>query len=179
MFSTTRLGKVCHEDTAKPQHPAVDTSPARLRRVAQAIGAEISENEHRKRPLVDGHVPCCPICGLTLRPGETDAHLSAELDKLELIFRGLARAGSGLCHNSLPDEDPRDGARHCPARRIEGCDDEARLVISPSVTTISQEKAAEREREGAIFHTLGLGHTSGSGDKMAALTALVYCQAGV
>ena len=42
--------------------------------------------ESRKR-TVDGHVPCCPICGLTLRPGETEAHLAVELEKLDRICR--------------------------------------------------------------------------------------------
>ncbi|XP_076441350.1 E3 ubiquitin-protein ligase Rnf220-like [Babylonia areolata] len=65
--------------------------------------------KHRKRPA-DGHVPCCPICGLTLRPGETAAHLSAELDKLELIFRErkISEAGNSG-GKTLPSPSGRKG----------------------------------------------------------------------
>ncbi|XP_076462353.1 E3 ubiquitin-protein ligase Rnf220-like isoform X2 [Babylonia areolata] len=41
----------------------------------------------RKRAL-DGHLPCCPVCGLTLRPGETEAHVAAETEKLDRILKG-------------------------------------------------------------------------------------------
>ncbi|KAK7482686.1 hypothetical protein BaRGS_00026095, partial [Batillaria attramentaria] len=50
-----------------------------------------SLRKQRKRSALDGHTPCCPICGLTLRPGEMDAHLAIEVDKLERICRALVR----------------------------------------------------------------------------------------
>ncbi|XP_070194130.1 E3 ubiquitin-protein ligase Rnf220-like, partial [Littorina saxatilis] len=67
--------------------------------------------ESRKR-TVDGHVPCCPICGLTLRPGEVEAHLSQEVDKLERICRGggrKSRDSTPSGRKTLPSPSGRKG----------------------------------------------------------------------
>lgn len=50
---------------------------------------KISSTEQRKRASHDGHVPCCPVCGLTLRAGELEAHLILEVEKLDKITRYL------------------------------------------------------------------------------------------
>ena len=42
-------------------------------------------SEQRKKLILDGQTPHCPICGLTLRPGETESHLQAELEKLDKL----------------------------------------------------------------------------------------------
>ncbi|XP_078576058.1 E3 ubiquitin-protein ligase Rnf220-like isoform X10 [Branchiostoma floridae x Branchiostoma japonicum] len=40
----------------------------------------------RKPVLLDGQTPCCPVCGVTLRPGaEMKAHFEQELEKLAKI----------------------------------------------------------------------------------------------
>ncbi|XP_074642138.1 E3 ubiquitin-protein ligase RNF220-like isoform X2 [Tubulanus polymorphus] len=39
----------------------------------------------RKKFIVDGQFPCCPVCGLTLRIGEVESHFTSELEKLEKI----------------------------------------------------------------------------------------------
>ncbi|CAH1243806.1 RNF220 [Branchiostoma lanceolatum] len=40
----------------------------------------------RKPVLLDGQTPCCPVCGVTLRPGaEMKAHFEQELEKLSKI----------------------------------------------------------------------------------------------
>ncbi|XP_041358421.1 E3 ubiquitin-protein ligase Rnf220-like isoform X2 [Gigantopelta aegis] len=46
-----------------------------------------SLRKQRKRNVLDGQTPCCPVCGLTLRSGEIEAHLSLELEKLEKLSR--------------------------------------------------------------------------------------------
>ncbi|CAL1546844.1 unnamed protein product [Lymnaea stagnalis] len=43
--------------------------------------------KQRKRVAHDGHTPCCPVCGLTLRAGELELHLMLEIDKLDKISR--------------------------------------------------------------------------------------------
>ncbi|XP_067679871.1 E3 ubiquitin-protein ligase Rnf220-like isoform X1 [Haliotis asinina] len=44
--------------------------------------------KQRKRSVLDGQTPCCPVCGITLRAGEVESHLNLELDKLEKLSRG-------------------------------------------------------------------------------------------
>ena len=43
--------------------------------------------EQRKRNVLDGQAPCCPVCGLTLRSGEIEVHLNLELEKLEKLSK--------------------------------------------------------------------------------------------
>jgi len=45
----------------------------------------IGVTEQRKKLVLDGQTPHCPICGLTLRPGEADIHFQNELEKLDKI----------------------------------------------------------------------------------------------
>lgn len=67
-----------------------------------------SLRKSRKRP-VDGHI-CCPVCGLTLRPGETETHLAVELDKLERICRGRkSRDSTPSGRKTLPSPSGRKG----------------------------------------------------------------------
>lgn len=47
-----------------------------------------SLRKQRKRASHDGQTPCCPVCGLTLRAGELEAHLMLEIDKLDRLSRG-------------------------------------------------------------------------------------------
>ncbi|XP_059143077.1 E3 ubiquitin-protein ligase RNF220-like [Physella acuta] len=54
--------------------------------------------KQRKRVVLDGHTPCCPVCGLTLRSGELEAHLMLEIDKLDKI----ARTGRKSSRDSTP-----------------------------------------------------------------------------
>ena len=42
-------------------------------------------SEQRKKIILDGQTPFCPVCGLTLRPGEADTHLQQEFEKLERL----------------------------------------------------------------------------------------------
>ncbi|XP_052257325.1 E3 ubiquitin-protein ligase Rnf220-like isoform X2 [Dreissena polymorpha] len=52
-----------------------------------------SLRKQRKKIVLDGQTPHCPICGLTLRPGEADSHLQAEVEKLEkLSTRGVRKS---------------------------------------------------------------------------------------
>ena len=44
-------------------------------------------SEQRKKIILDGQTPYCPICGLTLRPGEVQGHLEVELEKLDKLSR--------------------------------------------------------------------------------------------
>ncbi|XP_045158523.2 E3 ubiquitin-protein ligase Rnf220-like isoform X1 [Mercenaria mercenaria] len=44
-----------------------------------------SLRKQRKKLILDGQTPHCPICGLTLRPGETETHLQVELEKLDKL----------------------------------------------------------------------------------------------
>lgn len=44
-----------------------------------------SLRKQRKKLILDGQTPYCPVCGLTLRPGEVDSHLQVELEKLEKL----------------------------------------------------------------------------------------------
>ncbi|KAJ8306520.1 hypothetical protein KUTeg_017065 [Tegillarca granosa] len=44
--------------------------------------------KQRRKCILDGHTPCCPICGLTLRNGEVEAHYSMEIEKIDKIVRG-------------------------------------------------------------------------------------------
>ncbi|KAL3869717.1 hypothetical protein ACJMK2_042366 [Sinanodonta woodiana] len=41
----------------------------------------------QRKKILDGQTPCCPICGLTLRLGETEQHFTQELEKLEKLSR--------------------------------------------------------------------------------------------
>lgn len=70
-----------------------------------------SLRKQRKRSALDGHTPCCPICGLTLRPGEMDTHLALELDKLERICRGgrKSRDSTPQGRKTLPSPSGRKG----------------------------------------------------------------------
>ena len=47
----------------------------------------ISFTEQRKKIVLDGQTPYCPICGLTLRPGEVQGHLEIELEKIDKLSR--------------------------------------------------------------------------------------------
>lgn len=44
-----------------------------------------SLRKQRKKLILDGHTPHCPVCGLTLRPGEIETHLQVELEKLDKL----------------------------------------------------------------------------------------------
>ncbi|KAL4235837.1 hypothetical protein ACF0H5_004227 [Mactra antiquata] len=44
-----------------------------------------SLRKQRKKLILDGQTPHCPVCGLTLRPGEVETHLQAELEKLDKL----------------------------------------------------------------------------------------------
>ncbi|KAK3759373.1 hypothetical protein RRG08_023491 [Elysia crispata] len=61
-------------------------------------------NEQRKRANHDGQTPCCPVCGLTLRAGELEAHLMLEIDKLDRLSRGgrKSRDSTPQGRKSLP-----------------------------------------------------------------------------
>ena len=39
----------------------------------------------RKRNSIDLQNPCCPICGLSLRLNDLQAHIDLELEKLEKL----------------------------------------------------------------------------------------------
>ncbi|KAK3086533.1 hypothetical protein FSP39_019844 [Pinctada imbricata] len=44
--------------------------------------------KQRKKCILDGQTPCCPVCGLTLRTGEIESHFAVEMDRLERLVRG-------------------------------------------------------------------------------------------
>ncbi|GFN98521.1 E3 ubiquitin-protein ligase rnf220-like isoform x2 [Plakobranchus ocellatus] len=60
--------------------------------------------KQRKRASHDGQTPCCPVCGLTLRTGELEAHLMLEIDKLDRLSRGgrKSRDSTPQGRKSLP-----------------------------------------------------------------------------
>lgn len=41
----------------------------------------------RKKPAQDGLVHLCPVCGVTIRPGELSSHLKWEMDKVDKVCR--------------------------------------------------------------------------------------------
>ncbi|KAL8562284.1 hypothetical protein ACOMHN_037240 [Nucella lapillus] len=64
----------------------------------------------RKRPI-DGNLPCCPVCGLTLRPGEMETHVAVEQEKLDRIIRGgrKSRDSTPSSRKTLPSPPVRKG----------------------------------------------------------------------
>ncbi|GAB1600144.1 E3 ubiquitin-protein ligase Rnf220 isoform X1 [Argonauta hians] len=55
--------------------------------------------KQRRRNVLDGQTPCCPICGLTLRAGEFEAHLSLEIEKIEKLSRINRRSRESTLQN--------------------------------------------------------------------------------
>ncbi|XP_050403405.1 E3 ubiquitin-protein ligase Rnf220 isoform X2 [Patella vulgata] len=47
-----------------------------------------SLRKQRKKSVLDGQAPCCPICGLTLRHSDVESHFNLEIEKLEKLSRG-------------------------------------------------------------------------------------------
>ncbi|XP_033737234.1 E3 ubiquitin-protein ligase Rnf220-like [Pecten maximus] len=70
-----------------------------------------SLRKQRRKCVLDGQTPCCPICGITLRPGEVDAHFNLELDKLNRFTRGgrRSRDTTPQGRKSLPSPSGRRG----------------------------------------------------------------------
>lgn len=64
-----------HSDNGDPTERATPDEGRNLRK-------------QRKRNILDGQNPCCPICGLTLRSGEFEAHLALEVEKIEKLNKG-------------------------------------------------------------------------------------------
>ncbi|XP_078657983.1 E3 ubiquitin-protein ligase Rnf220-like isoform X18 [Branchiostoma floridae x Branchiostoma belcheri] len=55
----------------------------------------------RKPVLLDGQTPCCPVCGVTLRPGaEMKAHFEQELEKLSKIGKNGKKANKDAASQS-------------------------------------------------------------------------------
>lgn len=65
------------------------STPAPLSKLRLCQGMHVCglSSEQRKRSLLDGQTPCCPVCGITLRSGEVEAHYIMELEKLDKISR--------------------------------------------------------------------------------------------
>lgn len=93
------------ESKASTPHIVKEERPASLSSAAYESNSEtFSENgdfdrgtpdsegrnlrKQRRKCILDGHTPCCPICGLTLRNGEVEAHYSMEIEKIDKIVRG-------------------------------------------------------------------------------------------
>lgn len=46
-----------------------------------------SLRKQRKKCVLDGQTPCCPVCGITLRAGEIEMHFNLEMEKLDRLVR--------------------------------------------------------------------------------------------
>ncbi|XP_071148689.1 E3 ubiquitin-protein ligase Rnf220-like isoform X4 [Mytilus edulis] len=46
-----------------------------------------SLRKQRKKCVLDGQSPCCPVCGITLRAGEIEHHFTLEMEKLDRLVR--------------------------------------------------------------------------------------------
>ena len=61
-------------------------------------------SEQRKKIVLDGQTPYCPICGLTLRPGEIASHLEVELEKLDKLSRFVFEPPRGKTNNVVSEQ---------------------------------------------------------------------------
>lgn len=71
---------------------------------------------NRKRIAADLQSPCCPICGLSLRMGDLQAHLNSELERLENV--------NSFCGNiaKLIRSEEVFNSSHSFKRTISGCE---------------------------------------------------------
>lgn len=98
-FSQSRDDKIHNNATIKEERPSsLCSSSCDTNSESQSENGDPSERatpdegrnlrKQRKRNILDGQNPCCPICGLTLRPGEFEAHFCLEVEKIEKLNRG-------------------------------------------------------------------------------------------
>lgn len=75
----------CHATTSREDMDCQENSHTRPQRNTSAskrdVANEVRHKRRKSRPGDSG----CPVCGLTIRAGEMDAHLTQELDKLSRL----------------------------------------------------------------------------------------------